>query len=115
MTDRRQIQEVRGECSKLRDRVSALEDSFEEQNNLNQRLLKVEEHLWERKGGYNLSEACRYLRISTSYMYKLTSKKKISFYKPNGKIILFRKSDLDEWMFNNRINASTLTNNQYHG
>lgn len=47
--------------------------------------------------------ACRYLSISKSYLYKLTCKNKIPFYKPNGKKIYFEKAELNKWLLKNRI------------
>lgn len=48
-------------------------------------------------------EATSYLRVSRSYLYKLTSAGSIPHYKPEGKIIYFEKSELDDWIFRNRI------------
>ena len=50
-------------------------------------------------------EAAEYLGVSKSYLYKLTSFNKISFYKPNGKKIYFSKSDLDTWILRNRVSS----------
>jgi len=47
-------------------------------------------------------QACEYLHFKPSYLYKLTSKRKIPFYKPNGKMLFFNKKELDEWIFQNR-------------
>lgn len=49
-----------------------------------------------------LKEAVIYLGISESTMYKLTSSGKIAHYKPNGKMIFFKKEDLDAWALSNR-------------
>ena len=47
-------------------------------------------------------EACMYVGLSKSAMYKKTSTNQIPFFKPNGKIIYFKKEDLDHWMLTNR-------------
>ena len=54
-----------------------------------------------RKEVLTLEEAAFYLHISKSHLYKLTSKKK-SFHinKPNGKLIYFKRTDLDTWLLN---------------
>lgn len=44
-------------------------------------------------------EAAAYLGFRPSYLYKLTHKKQINFYKPSGKILFFSKSELDDWIF----------------
>ncbi len=55
---------------------------------------------------YTLQEACIYMGISKSTMYKLTSQSRaITFFKPSGKLIYFRKKDLDDFMLRN-INLS---------
>lgn len=50
-----------------------------------------------------LQEASVYLKVSKSYLYKLTSSKKIPFYKPAGKLIYFIKSEIDEWLFEGKV------------
>lgn len=50
----------------------------------------------------NLEEACEYLGVSKSYLYKLSSANKIPSYKPNGKKLFFSREELDEWLLQNR-------------
>ena len=45
------------------------------------------------------SQAADYLNLSKSYLYKLTCTGQITFFKPNGKKIYFRKSDLNNFLF----------------
>tara|TARA_R110002072_G_scaffold7503_2_gene40614 strand:- start:368782 stop:369054 length:273 start_codon:yes stop_codon:yes gene_type:complete len=47
-------------------------------------------------------EACKYCGVSASSMYKHTSSNRIAFYKPEGKLIYFKREELDEWMLRNR-------------
>lgn len=47
--------------------------------------------------------AANYLGFALSYLYKLTSSHKIPFYAPTGKHILFKRSELDEWVNNSRV------------
>lgn len=47
-------------------------------------------------------EGCDYCGFMPSHMYKLTSLDTISHYKPNGKMIFFRRSELDAWLLRNR-------------
>lgn len=49
----------------------------------------------------NIKQAQEYMGISKSFLYKLTSASRIKFYKPSGKLIYFKKSDLDNWMLQN--------------
>lgn len=55
----------------------------------------------------NAKEAAVYLNISTNYLYKLTSYKKFPFYKPSGKLIYFKRRELDDWIFSGRIKSTT--------
>ncbi|WDF63183.1 helix-turn-helix domain-containing protein [Flavobacterium sp. KACC 22763] len=50
----------------------------------------------------SFNEAVNYLDVSKSFLYKLTSSNKISFSKPNNKLIYFQRIDLDNWMLQNR-------------
>jgi excisionase family DNA binding protein len=45
------------------------------------------------------NEAALYMGISKSFLYKLTSTHKITFYRPVSKLIFFKRSDLDAWVF----------------
>ena len=49
----------------------------------------------------NATETAKYLSISNSQLYKLTSQKKIPFHKPTGKYLYFFINELDEWIHEN--------------
>ncbi|MBS9766553.1 MAG: helix-turn-helix domain-containing protein [Flavobacteriaceae bacterium] len=61
---------------------------------------------------YDTQDACKYLKISKSSLYKMTSKKKIPFSKPNGGKMYFRKEDLDNWMLSNKSNSTEEVENE---
>ena len=50
-----------------------------------------------------MDDAVLYTGLGKSYLYFLTCKKKIPFYKPNGKNIYFKKSELNDWLQRNRV------------
>ena len=50
-----------------------------------------------------LDDACLFLNLSRSTLYKLIHKGKIPYYKPNGKKIYFKKSELSNWVFRNPV------------
>ena len=50
-----------------------------------------------------IDDAALYTGLGKSYLYVLTCKKKIPFYKPNGKNIYFKKSELNDWLQRNRV------------
>lgn len=54
----------------------------------------------------SLKEVSIYLGQSKSSIYKLTSKREIPFYVPNGKMIYFKKQELDDWVFNGKVESS---------
>ena len=48
-----------------------------------------------------LVEAAKFLDLSQSHLYKLTSERKIPHFKPNGKKIYFDESELVQWLKRN--------------
>ena len=48
------------------------------------------------------AEACLYLDLSSSHLYKLTSSNTIPCYCPQGKKLYFRRSELDLWLTRSR-------------
>ncbi len=53
------------------------------------------------KSVINFAEACQYLDVSASHLYKMTSKKEIPHSCPNGKKLYFNRQMLDEWLQRN--------------
>lgn len=64
------------------------------------RLEKLIEH--STKEILNVEELINYTGFARSYIYKLVHKNIIPYYKPNGKYLFFKKSDIDEWLLSNR-------------
>ena len=54
----------------------------------------------------NFSETCQYLDISESHLYKLTSRKQIPHFCPQGKKLYFNRLELDQWLQTNRKNTA---------
>ncbi len=50
----------------------------------------------------NFNETARYLDVSHSHLYKLTSGGKIPFHKPNNKKLYFSRAKLDIWLMSNK-------------
>jgi excisionase family DNA binding protein len=55
----------------------------------------------------NLKETSNYLNLSTSQLYKLTSTNQITFYKPSGKKIYFKRNELDQWILDSRVSSAS--------
>lgn len=60
-----------------------------------------------KKEVFTFGETCQYLDISSSHLYKLTSKRQIPCYQPNGKKLYFKRSEIDEWLLQNKKHGSS--------
>lgn len=49
-----------------------------------------------------LDECSVYTGYSKNHLYRLTSQRAIPFYKPMGGTIYFRKSEIEDWLLQNR-------------
>lgn len=67
---------------------------------------KLNEQTLLKKDVLNLNEACAYLDISASHLYKLTSAKTIPHFCPQGKKLYFKRIELDDWLLRNRQSSS---------
>ncbi|PZF73638.1 helix-turn-helix domain-containing protein [Taibaiella soli] len=74
---------------------------------IEQRLANIESLLSGVKTVLTLTEAAEYCRLSQSYMYKLTSAGLIPHYKPAGKMLYFKREELDAWMLRNEVKTSS--------
>ncbi|REG84555.1 helix-turn-helix domain-containing protein [Winogradskyella sediminis] len=77
---------------KIIERLESIEKLLLEQQTLQKQVL-------------NFNETCRYLELSQSHLYKLTSSGAIPHYKPNGKKIYFQRQELDQWLLRNRMDS----------
>jgi len=77
---------------KIIERLESIEKLLLEQQTLQKQVL-------------NFNETCRYLELSQSHLYKLTSTGAIPHYKPNGKKIYFQRLELDQWLLRNRMDS----------
>lgn len=64
--------------------------------------LPANENRYEENRFLTSEEAAEFLSISKSSLYKLTHKKILPFYKPNGKLIYFKKLDLLDFIMSRR-------------
>jgi len=54
----------------------------------------------------SFNETCSFLGYSKSYLYKLTHARRIPHYKPNGKKLYFKRTDLEAWLLRNRVKTA---------
>lgn len=76
------------------------------ENLILEKLERLEQRIGEQnllmKEVLNFNDACNYLDISASHLYKLTSQKSIPHFCPQGKKLYFNRTELDEWLQRNR-------------
>lgn len=85
--------------------------SIEEKMGNNQKPISIEHvdrFYSEAKTVLTATEASEYIGVTESYLYKLTSARRIPHYKPTGKLIFFDRCELDDWLHRNRRNVSPL-------
>ena len=85
----------------LEKTVESLGEKISHINSLEDSISEVSDRLFVHKEILTTSEACMYLGISESYLYKLTSAKKIPHYKPNGRLVFFNREELKLWAMRN--------------
>lgn len=73
------------------------------------RIEVLENILHEAKDVLTLEEAALFLGISKSSLYKMTHKNVLPFYRPNGKLIYFEKTELLKWMRQGRTMSEAET------
>ena len=73
------------------------------------RLNEIEKMLLCQKTVFSFVEAAEYTGLSKSYLYKLTSAGLIPHYKPSGKLLFFKRQEIDEWLLSPKKDKS-LTN-----
>ncbi|MDL2224442.1 helix-turn-helix domain-containing protein [Bacteroidales bacterium OttesenSCG-928-M06] len=74
--------------------------------------LVIDKTLFCTKEVLTTDEAAKYMGISRSYLYKLTSRKEIPHYKPMGKVCYFNRSELECWLQCNRVATATEINDR---
>ncbi len=70
---------------------------------LTSHLLFIEKKMYTIKEYFTVQEAADYLCLSSSLIYKLTSKHELPVYKPNGKTIYIKRDDLNNWISRHKV------------
>lgn len=77
-----------------------------EENLIIQNLADIKKYtLLAAKNVLNMDDVVLLTGLSKSHIYKLTYKKEIPYYKPNGKLIYFDRQEVEMWMKQNRVNS----------
>ena len=67
------------------------------------RIENLESSQFTTKDVLTFDDACKYLGVSDSLLYKLTAARAVPHYKPRGKMIYFKKLELNEWLMHNQV------------
>ena len=78
-----------------------------ENKSIEERIEELETLVYATKNVLSFDEASKYLNLSKSYLYKLTSAQQIPHYKPQGKMIYFEKDALEAWLRQNPVKTQT--------
>lgn len=76
--------------------------NLESMQSIEERLTNLERINQGAKTILTLEEVAKYTNYSKSYIYKLTSRREIPCYKPNGKQLYFKRTEIEEWLLSNR-------------
>lgn len=79
------------------------------EKSIEMRVAELENLVLHSKNVLNFEEASRFLNLSKSYLYKLTSGNLIPHYKPQGKMLYFEKTELEAWLRQNPIRTQAQT------
>tara|TARA_B110000259_G_C13977927_1_gene387451 strand:- start:1030 stop:1362 length:333 start_codon:yes stop_codon:yes gene_type:complete len=69
---------------------------------LQKELEEIKTLLLSKKNVLNINELSDYTGYSKSYVYKLTSRNSIPYFKPSGKSIFFDRVEIDTWLLKNK-------------
>lgn len=70
---------------------------------IEERIEELEALVYATKNVLSFDEASKFINLSKSYLYKLTSAQQIPHYKPQGKMIYFEKDALEAWLRKNPV------------
>ena len=69
---------------------------------LQKELEQIKTLLLSKKNVLNINELSDYTGYSKSYIYKLTSRNAIPYFKPSGKSVFFDRMEIDVWLLKNK-------------
>lgn len=94
--------------TRILERVKLIEKTMETLGpveKLLERIVDLEKVVYKSKTILNFEEACKYIGVSDSLLYKLTAAKEVPHYKPRGKKLYFKREEIDEWLLQNKHDA----------
>ena len=79
-----------------------IQELKEELKNIKTNQERLEKLLLAKKNVLNIRELSEYTGYSISYIYKLTSRNAIPYFKPSGKAVFFDRMEIDVWLLKNK-------------
>jgi excisionase family DNA binding protein len=83
------------------EKLQPMNDTIQTQ--LNRIEEQIRNHFLQTKEVFTFNEFCTYCGISKSYGYKLTSMGKVPHYKPCGKLVYFKRTEIEDWLLSNLV------------
>ena len=80
--------------------------AIQDRESIEKRLQALEEAIIANKEYLDVAEAARYLGVSKSEIYHLTSSKVLPFYRPGGKKVYIYKFDLVDYLSKHHIESN---------
>ena len=80
-----------------------IQELREELKNIKTNQERLEKLLLAKKNVLNIRELSDYTGYSISYIYKLTSRNAIPYFKPSGKAVFFDRMEIDVWLLKTSI------------
>lgn len=57
----------------------------------------------------NVDDVVTLTGMTKAYIYTLTSKRELPFYKPNGRLIFFNRDEIEAWMMRGKVTPDSET------
>ena len=89
-----------------------IQNVFNMNKTLETRVEELEQMVFMNKNVLSFEEASKFLNLSKSYLYKLTSGNLIPHYKPQGKMLYFEKAELEAWLRQNPVKTAGQINQE---
>lgn len=71
---------------------------MDKDSKISEQLRNIQNSIQAQKSVLTFKEAALFMGLSSSYLYKLTSRGQIPHYKPSGKMIYFNREELEAWL-----------------
>lgn len=94
INSRKDIEEIADRVNKIYYFVTR----FGSLEKLTDHMKKIEKYIYVGKEIFTVEEAAAFLGVSVSFIYRLTSGKQISVYRPSGKLLYINRNELINWV-----------------